>query len=159
MNPLLIIIGDRIWIVWEFCQQILIERLLFCDVLDEVWYHLVVLVLPRFFAQPFSFTCLSTADAPVIVEVLLNLLHLFTGCILGILLHAGINGCINLQTAGIEIVTFFLTPVFQVIGYGFAEVLSLSVIVLLYLEVEFDRKLFQFFILSTRQVAMSQHVI
>ena len=99
VNPLLIIIGDRIWIVWEFCQQILIERLLFSNVLDKVWYHLVVLVLPRFFAQPFSFTSLSTSDAPVIVEVLLYLLHLFAGSILGILLHAGIDGCINLQTA------------------------------------------------------------
>ena len=75
----------------------------------------------------------------MVVEVLLYLFHLLAGCIFSILLHAGIDGGINLQTAGIEVVTFVFTPVFQVVGYSLTEVFSLSVVVFLYLEVELDR--------------------
>ena len=139
VNPLLIIVVHGVWIVRETSHQILVEWLSLGDALDEVWNHLVVLILPRFLSHPFSLSCLCAADAPVVVEVLLHLLHLLAGCLLGILLHAGIYGGVDLQTAGVEVVTFFLAPVFQVVGYSLTEVFSLSVVVFLYLEVEFDR--------------------
>ena len=139
MNPLLIIVVHGVWIVRETSHQILVEWLSLGDALDEVWNHLMVLILPRFLSQPFSLSCLCAADAPVVVEVLLNLLHLLAGCLLGILLHTGINGGVDLQTAGVEVVTFVLAPVFQVVGYSLTEVFSLSVVVFLYLEVELDR--------------------
>ena len=103
----------------------------------------MVLILPRILTHPVAFACLGAADVPVVVEVLLYLLHLLAGCIFCILLHAGIDGGINLQTAGIEVVTFVFTPVFQVVGYSLTEVFCLSVVVFLYLEIELDRLIFQ----------------
>ena len=99
MNPFLIIIVDGIWIVREFCHQILIECLTLCDALDEIWYFLVVFVLPRILSQPFPFASLTSVDAPVAVEILLNLLHLFYGSFFSIFLHTGIDGGVDFQTA------------------------------------------------------------
>ena len=41
--------------------------------------------LPRILTHPVAFACLGTADAPVVVEVLLYLFHLLAGCIFWIL--------------------------------------------------------------------------
>ena len=159
MNPLLIIIVHGVWIVREACQQCLVEWLALGDALNKVRNHLVVLVLPRFLTQPFALSCLRAANAPVIIEVLLHLLHLLAGSILGILLHAGIDGGVYLQTAGVEVIALVLAPVFQVVGHSLTEVFSLSVVVFLYLEVELDRFRLQLVVFSTGQVAMCHHII
>ena len=159
VNPLLIIVVHGVWIVREACQQCLVEWLALGDALNKVRNHLVVLVLPRFLTQPIALSCLRTADAPVIVEVLLHLLHLLAGGILGILLHAGIDGGVYLQTAGVEVVTLVLAPVFQVVGHSLTEVFRLSVVVFLYLEVELDRLRLQLVVFGTGQVAMCHHII
>ena len=98
-------------------------------------------------------------DAPVIVEVLLYLLHLFASSILGIFLHTGVDGGVNLQTTGIEVVTFLLAPVFQIVGNSLTEVFRLSVVVLLYLEVELDRHLLQLVVTILGEVAVCHHII
>lgn len=68
------IVFNRVGVVREACEQILVYRLLLGYAFNEVGYDIVVLILPWLLV------------APVAVEVFLNLLHLLDGCFLRILL-------------------------------------------------------------------------
>ena len=65
----------------------------------------------------------------MVLEVLLNLPHLLGCSVFGVFLHAGIKGCIYLQTTGVEVVTISFAPVFEVIGYRLPKIIGLSVVV------------------------------
>ena len=78
------IIRDGVGLVGEFLQQPIIHGLFACDALDEVGYHPSALVNPR------------VVLAPMVLEVLLNLPHLFDGSILCVFLHTRVEGGINL---------------------------------------------------------------
>ena len=76
--------------------------------------------------------------APMFVEGLLQLAHLVPCGLLGILLHAGVDGGIDFQTVGIEVNAVIAAPFFQVVGQGLAEVGGLTVVDLLYAVVQFN---------------------
>ena len=80
------IIVYGIQIAVEFLCKIFVDGLTFGNVLDEIGDFLMTFVLPR------------VGGAPVLVEGLLNLFHLFDGGLLGIALQACIDGGIYLQT-------------------------------------------------------------
>ena len=159
VNPLAVVVVHRVGVVRIFRQEVLVERLSLGDAVDEVGYDIVVLVLPRILAHPVALAHLVAMDAPVVVEAFLHLFHLLAGSLLGIFLHAGVDGGVNLQSAGVEVVALVLAPVFQVVGDGLAEVLRLSVVVFLHLEVEHDRLLLQFLEAVLTEVAVGHHVI
>ena len=78
------IVRDGVGLVGEFLQQPIIHGLFACDALDEVGYHPSALVNPR------------VVLSPMVLEVLLNLPHLFGGGIFGVFLHTRVEGGINL---------------------------------------------------------------
>ena len=94
------------------------------NLLDEIGNQLPVLISPGLFFSP------------VIPEVLLDLPHLFCGSLLCIFLQTGIQCGIDCQPTGIEIVTVVFTPILQICGNIFAEIESLTVIVVLYLYIK-----------------------
>ena len=118
-------------LVGELALQFLINRQFFGDSLDETLDFHMVLILPRILFSP------------VRLEVLLHDLHLFNSGFLSIFLHTCVDGGVDFQTAGIEVVTVFLAPMFQVVGHCLAEILCLTVVVALHFVVEFGGNLAQ----------------
>ena len=78
------IIVDGILISVEFLCKILVDRLSFGDIFDEMGYFLMTLILP------------GVSRAPMLVERLLYLLHLFDGSFFGIALQAGVDSSVDL---------------------------------------------------------------
>ena len=52
---------------------------------------------------------------PMAIEIALHNLHLLNGCLLGIFLKACVDGCVYLQTAGIEVVTILFAPFLEIV--------------------------------------------
>ena len=119
---------DRIDVVTIAGNQCFIVRLALGDTLYEAGNDLVVLILPRVFV------------APVVLEVALDNAHLFVGGLLGIFLHACVEGGIYFQSACIQVIPILIQPFFQVVGNGVAEIGGLTVIVFFYLEIKLDGK-------------------
>ena len=101
---------------------------------------------------------------PVSVEGLLYLLHLFYCGLLGILLHASVEGGVNLQT--FSVVGIFLvlavvvgTPSLHKVGHSLAEVVCLSVVCVLNAVVELDLKLLKRVALLLCKVAVLMHQV
>ena len=141
------VVFDGVGTVGEAVEQVLIDGQLLHDALDEIGNLAVVLVLPRILRTPMG------------VEVLLHLLHLLAGGFLGILLHAGVDGGVDFQSAGVEVVAVVLAPFFQVVGNGLAEILGLSVVVGLDAVLQLDGHLLQFLVFLAAQVAVLHHVV
>ena len=80
------IVLNGVWVIRKACQQVFIYWLFLCYSFYEVWYDFVILVLPRILVSP------------MVVKVALYLLHLLDCSFLGILLHTGVDGGVNLQT-------------------------------------------------------------
>ena len=128
------IIVDGILIAIVFLREVFVDGLSLCDVLNEVFDFLMALVLP------------GVGRAPVLVEVVLHLSHLLAGGLLGVFLHAGVDGGVNLQTFGIEgvaVVEVILAPVLQIVGQCLAEVVGIAVVGRLHAVVEFDVELLE----------------
>ena len=144
------IIIDGILISVEFLREIFVDRLALSDILDEVLDFLMTLILP------------GISRTPVGVEVTLHLSHLLAGSLFGIFLHAGVDGCVDLQTFGIKgitVVKVFLAPVFQIIGHSLAEVISIAVVGRLHAVVESDVELLERVTLFSGQVTMLLHEV
>ena len=77
------------------------------------------------------------------IEGLLHLFHLFHSSLFGIFLHTGVEGGLDTQTIGIEVVTALPAPVFQIIRNSLTEVVGLAVVSCLYTIIELDIQLFQ----------------
>ena len=138
---------DRVGTVWKLAEQTLINGELLGNSLDEALYLHVVLVLP------------GILRTPVGLEVLLYDLHLLHGSLLGIFLHAGVDGGIDLQTACVKVIAVILAPVFQMVGHCLAEVFCLTVVVALHAVVELNGNLLQTVVFGLCEVAMQQHVV
>ena len=141
------VVVDRVLVAVELLRQLLIVRLTFGDVLDEVPDLLMPFVLP------------GVSTAPVRVEVALHLTHLLPRCLLGIFLHTGIDGGIDGQSVGIEVIAIVLAPLLQVAGHCLTEIGGLSVIHILDAEVEFDLCLLKRVELCLGQVAVLSHQV
>ena len=95
----------------------------------------------------------------MVVERTLYLFHLLGCSLFGILLHTGINGSVNLQTAAIEVVAIFLHPFLEVIGDVLTEILCLPVIVFLNVYIQFQRKLRVCRVFVAGQYVVRNHVV
>ena len=118
------VVGHRVGLVGETLYKHLVCRLPFGNVFDEVWYNLMIFVTPR------------VLPCPVAVKVALHLAHLLACRFFSVLLHARVNGGVYLQSAAVQVVAIFLAPVLEIVGYGFAEVFCLTVIIAFYAVVE-----------------------
>ena len=144
------VVADRVLVAIELLREILIHGLSLGDVLDEILDLDMSLVLPR--------VCRS----PMVVEGLLYLLHLLVGSLFGILLHARVEGGVDLQPLGIErvtIVVVVLAPVFQIVGHSLAEVVGVAIVGRFYAVVEFDVEQFQRVALGIRQMIVLSHQV
>ena len=123
------VVVDGILVVVVFLREVFVDGLSLGDVLNEVLDLHMALILP------------GIDRAPMLVEGLLHLFHLFVGSLLGIFLHAGVDGGVDFQTLGIKGVTVikvFLAPAFQIIGHSLAEVVGIAIVGTFYAVVKFD---------------------
>ena len=104
------IIGNGVWIILIFGGKVFVHGLSLCDLLNESRNNLSVFINPW------------VIFTPVIVEVALNLLHLFTCRLFSILLHAGINRGVYFQPTAIQIIPILLAPILQIVGDSFPKV-------------------------------------
>ena len=144
------VVVDGVLLVAELLLQVFVDGQLHGQVLDEAGYLHVALVLP------------GRCVAPVVVEAGLYHPHLLDGGLLGIALHAGVEGGVDFEAFGVEgvaVIVVLLAPVLQVVGHGLAEVVGLAVVGALYAVVELDVLPFQRFALLRRQVPVVQHVV
>ena len=129
------VVRNAVGIVVVAFGKILVVGKAFGNFLDEAGHWSAPFVTPR------------VAPFPVCVEAVLQLAHLSGSRTLGIFLHTRVDGSVYLQAAAVEVVAVVARPVFQVLGYGSTEILCLSVVVLLGVELELDvlsRKTFVF---------------
>ena len=132
--------------------EILVYRLLLGYVLNEVRYHVMVLVLPWLHTSP------------VVVEALLYYLHVFSGSLLCIALHLSVKRGVNLQTVAIEVDTLqtlvLLTQLFDILRYSLTEILRLSVIVVLHVKLRYvNAGILGINILLCCEVVMVTHIL
>ena len=125
------IIVDGVLVAIEFLIQDMIVWRFLGQVLNEVGNLLMTLVLPGWGA------------APVTVEGLLHLLHLFDGSLFSVLLHTGVDCGVDFQAILVEVHTIFFAPVLQLVLDGFAEVERLTIVIILNAIVQTDRFDFQ----------------
>ena len=137
----------RVGVVGIFLLELFVVGLTLGNAFDESGYLLMLLVLP--------WICV----APVVLEVALHLLHLLDGGSLGILLHAGVNGSIDFQSAGIQVVSIVLAPILEVVGHCLAEICCLTVVVALHVIVESDRFEFEGVVGGVGEISMVHHII
>ena len=137
----------RVGVIGIFLLEQFVVGLTLGDALDEACYLLMLLILP------------GIGVAPVVLEVALHLLHLLDGGSLGILLHAGVDGGVDLQTAGIEVVAVVLAPVLEVVGNSLAEICGLTVVVALDAIVERDGLEFECVVGGLRKMAVTHHIV
>ena len=97
MFPHFVIVVDRVDIVGIFGKQGLVEGLPLGNLLNKVGNDLMIFILPWFLSEPVG--RLITIDAPVVVEILLHLLHLFARRFFSIFLHARVDSGVDFQTA------------------------------------------------------------
>ena len=144
------VVIDGILVAVELLGEILVDRLSLGDILDEVLDLHVVGILP------------GVDGAPVAVEGLLQLLHLLVGSLLGILLHAGVDGGVDLQSLGVEgvaVVVVVLAPALQVVGHGLAEIVGVAVVDTLDAVVELDLEFLQRVALCLREMSVLLHEV
>ena len=137
----------RVGRVGEARRKTLIDGQFLCYFLYEVGNHLLVLVAPRL------------GSLPMVVEVLLYLLHLLERRLLGVFLQTGVDGGVDLETAGIEVVAVVVAPFLEMLCHRLAEVCCLSVVWVVHLHVELQRNLRDGVVLRLREVAQSHHVV
>ena len=137
----------RVGVVGIFLLELFVVGLTLGNAFDESGYLLMLLVLP--------WICV----APVVLEVALHLLHLLDGSSLGILLHTGVDGGVDLETAGIEVVAVVLAPILEVVGNSLAEICSLTVVVALDAIVEGDGLEFESVVGGVGEISMVHHII
>src|SRR5574344_39245 len=99
-------------------------------IFNKSWYHISVFIYPRITIAPMCF------------EVLLYDSHLFYCSFLSVFLHLGINCGVYFQTTGVEVISILFAPVFQIVGYSFTEISSLTVVSVFYTVLQFDRNFF-----------------
>ena len=139
--------GDGVGLIGVFGQQVFIDGLALSNVLDEMRNDVVVFVAPWVFF------------APVVVEVLLHLLHLFDSCLFSILLQTRVDGGIDFQSTAVEVFSILLAPVLQVVGHSLTEIESLTVVVGLDAEVELNVDVAERVARGTAQVTPLHHII
>ena len=141
------IVVDRILITFELIHELLVVRLTLGDIFDEIGHFLLVFVTPRVSAPP------------VIVETVLYLFHLFDDCLLCEMLEVCVNGSINLQSVGVEVVTVFLAPIAQLVRNSLAEVKCLTIVIRLYTIVELDGLQLECIVGLLCQVSVFAHIV
>ena len=144
------VIRDGVLVAVVFLREVFVDGLPLGNVLDEVLDLDVPLVLP------------GVGASPVLVEGLLYFLHLLVGSLLGIFLHTGVDGGIDLQAFGIEgvaIVEVFLAPAFQIVGHSLAKVVGIAVVGRLHTVVKFDVELLERVTLFSGQVTVLMHEV
>ena len=141
------IIVDGVLLTIKLLVEVSVVSCLLCQILDEVRHFLMPFVLP------------GRGRAPVVVERLLHLFHLLDSCFLGIALHTGVNGGVNLQAVTVEVVAVFTTPGLQFVLDSLTEIKRLSVVVVLDTIVEVDGFHLQRIKGLFRQVFVNQHVV
>ena len=102
MNPVAIIIVYRVRLVGIAVKQCLVERLPLGYLVYESWYLVAVLVTPRSLSQPVF--RLVAINAPMVVEVLLNLLHLLVHGLLRVFLHTRVERRVYLQAVAVKVI-------------------------------------------------------
>ena len=141
------VVVDGVLVARKLLGEQFVVGLALGDVLDEMGDLHVMLILP------------GIGRAPVVVEVLLHLHHLLAGSLLGVFLHTGVDGGVDLQAVGIEVVAVVLAPFPQVVGHRLAEVGSLTVVGVLHAVVEVDLEFLQRVADFLGQVAVLRHQV
>ncbi len=128
-------------------RKVFIDRQPLGDTLNETRNHLAVLVYPR------------VVIAPMVLEVALNDLHLFASSILSILLHPTVDGGVDFQATGIEVISLVEEAVLlEVVRNILTEVERLTIIVLLNLVIELHRQLAEGVAVVLREVVIGHHI-
>lgn len=117
---------DGVFVAVELLGEVLIDGQALGDVLDEIRYLLMARILP------------GIGRTPVRVEGLLHLFHLLASSILGVFLHAGVEGGLDAQTSGIEVDAVVVAPVLEFVSHRLTEIVGLTVVGILDAVVEFD---------------------
>ncbi len=160
MHPIAVIVVYRVWLVGETVEQRLIERLPLGYLVDEARYLIAVLITPRSLSQPVL--RLVAIDAPMVVEVLLHLLHLFMHRLLSVFLHSCVESSVYFQAIAVEII--FWIPVIiaevllEIIRDILTEIQGLTIVVFLHLKVQHDWKLLKRIAFLPAQVTMMEHI-
>ena len=146
------IVVDGVLIAVVLLREHAVDGQFLSDILNEMRYLDVAFVLP------------GIDVAPMLVESLLHLFHLLDGSLLGIVLHAQVEGGMNLQTFGVvgvgTVVTIvFLAPLLHPVGNGLAEVVGLAVVGILHTVVELYFGLFQRVAGFGCEVAVGAHIV
>ena len=144
------VVGDGVFVAIILLRQVFVNGLSLGDVFDKVPDLNMALILPWICATPMA------------VKSLLHLFHLFVGSILSVFLHARVKRGIDLQSLGIKgisIVEILLAPVFQVVGYGFAEIVGITVVGTFNTIVKFNVKRLERVAFFLCQVAMLAHQV
>ena len=95
----------------------------------------------------------------MLLEIALHQAHFLGNGLLGIALHAHVDGCVNFQAVGVQIHIVGAAPVAQFIGHGGAEIKRFAVVGALHAVVQLHRQLLQRIGLAGRQVATTHHVV
>ena len=95
----------------------------------------------------------------MVVETLLDNLHLFDDSFFRILLHTRINGSIDFQAIPVKVNIILITPFAEVICYGITVIECLSVVVILHTIVKVDGLLCQRVVCFLRDILMFEHVV
>ena len=146
------IIENGVLVAVVLLVQQFIIRCLLSQILDEMGNFYMAFVLP------------GIDIAPMLIESLLHLLHLFDGSFLGIMLHATVEGGVNLQTFGIisigtVVAIILLTPRLHPVGHRFTEVVGIAVIGILHTIVQLDFLLLKGFALLRCEMTVAKHVV
>ena len=141
------VIINGIGIAIELLIQYLIVFTTLGDVLDKVGNLLPSFVAPR------------GLTAPMIVEPLLYGAHLFLHSLFSIALHTSVEGCIDLQSIGIEVYVVCLRPIFEIVLDGFAEIEGTPIVGLLNGIVQVDGYLRQRVQFPPREFIMLEHIV
>ena len=125
------VVADRVLVTVEFLGEVLIDGQALGDVLDEIRYLLMACILPR------------VGRAPVLVESLLHLLHLFPCSFFCVFLHAGVERGLDAQACSIKVDTVIAAPILEFVSYCLTEIVGLAVVGILHTIIKFDLELFQ----------------
>ena len=140
---------DGVGVALKLAFQVSVDRQTSCNVFDKVGHLPVLLVLP------------GRSRAPMAVEAFLNHAHLFVHSLLGIFLHARVEGGVNLQTIGIEVYVhlFLVEEIAQVLGQLLSEVQRLAVVNVLYTKTQLNGHGAERVVFSLRKMSVGAQVV
>ena len=140
---------DGVGVALKLALQVSVDRQTSRNVFDKVGHLPVLLVLP------------GRSRAPMAVEAFLNHAHLFVHSLLGIFLHARVEGGVNLQTIGIEVYVhlFLVEEIAQVLGQLLSEVQRLAVVNVLYTKTQLNGHGAERVVFSLRKMSVGAQVV